>query len=96
MDTDKLGKYKEKLKVDMEGKQNSFTFPTVDKIAAYAATLTYRKDQRRWTFANERPLVCLCHRPVHFVATSAVDPHIHTFAYPYISCHYKSKTYENR
>ena len=80
----------------MTAKKNTFTFPTVDKIAAYAATLAYGKDKRRWTFANERPLVCLCRRPVHFAATSAVDPHIQTFAYPYISFHYKSRTYENR
>jgi hypothetical protein len=96
MDKDKLEKYKEKLKVDMEGKQNSFTFPTVAKIAAYAVTLPYGKEKRRWTFENERPLVCLCRQPVHFAATSAVNSHIHTFAYPYISCHFKAKTYENR
>ena len=36
----KLGKYQEKLEVDMDGKRNTFKFPTVDKIDAYAATQT--------------------------------------------------------
>ena len=46
-------------------------------------------------------LTCYCVRNclvlvVHFAATSSVAPHIRTFAYPYISCHYKSRTYDNR
>jgi hypothetical protein len=55
MNKKQMGKYQEKLEVDMTGKRNTFTFPSVDKIVAYAATQTYGKDKKRWTFANDRP-----------------------------------------
>ena len=88
-------KYKEIKENGLDVKRKGFTFPTVEKIIAYAEKEFDRVNKRKWTHGNQRPIVCFCQRTVNVGTTSQVEPHIKTFGYPYLSCHFKQARYAN-
>jgi hypothetical protein len=89
-------KYKEIKSNGLDVKRKGFTFPTIEKIIAYAEKeFDGVKNKRKWTHGNQRPIVCFCQRTVNVSTTSQLEPHIKTFGYPYLSCHFKQARYAN-
>ena len=61
MDEEEKQKYKEIKSNDLDVKRKGFTFPTIEKIIAYAEKeFDGVKNKRKWTHGNQRTIVCFC------------------------------------
>jgi hypothetical protein len=87
--------YAHKRMIELQDRENSFSFPSAAAIAAYAATKEFGKEKSKWNKQHTRPFQCFCGLNVHIGTVTSVGTAIERFAYPYIACHYQNPSFDN-